>query len=942
MTVPPELAAVHTRVEAALAGEQDAVLAPGALADAAALAAAARDPGGPVGEVAAATALGWLHWCRYHLTAPGPDAQRSAAETLRHFRLVIDTTPEAVPEDVRATIVDAVLNGADRPAQATLGGALVSAGSRTTDTTLLDQAADLLGAATGPGDPAPEPSWCDHLAGALYLRYERTGAVADLDRAVAAAERAAEVAAAGGHDLARYLTNQSLVLRSRGERVRSVADLGRAVALAREAAALAGTPRERAGCLSNLGIALLARAGAASSPADRAEATDVLRAALRTAPDDDDQRRAYLSNLSSALLSADPTPPPDLEEAIAAAREALRDGPEDDPDRFKHVSNLATGLRRRGTVPDLDEAIAARRQALTLVPPRHPRHREVATDLVADLRRRLDLAPRADDVELMAGTLRAAHDGAPDDPVLLADLASALRMRFAWFGRLGDLDEAVALQRQALGAEEPEPPRWFLLAGLGTALRMRFEHTGGGLADIDESIAVLQEAAGLAPPGHERYEAALSALCGALRTRYDATSRFHDLQDAIAAGARAVAAAADPADAANTLGFALRLRFDRTGEQADLEEAVRLGRIAVAPDGRAPGSGALSNLGLALHTRYEYAGALADLNEAISYAAQALDKLPAGSPIRHRLLSNLSIAHWERFRRTENPEDLTDAVRLARAAVDATPAGHPRRPIYLTNLGLTLHAQYESGDRDPAHLAEYVEVQREALDSGAPGDADYTLLLSNLSTAVAVLFAATGEHAHIDEAIALERQAIAGLPPGHGRAGPHWTNLGHRLHARFTHLDHGADLSDAIAAWDHGARITATPVAVRITAASTCAAVVAATSDPGAAADRYGWTIAELLPLLAWRGVGREDQLYQLRTHAGALARDGASCTLAAGRPGEALSRLEQGRAVLWNQVLELRTDLSRLESVAPELARRLAECRRVIDHQATPLHPDA
>ncbi|MET7419653.1 tetratricopeptide repeat protein [Dactylosporangium sp. NPDC005555] len=926
-----ELVAVHARVSACLAGDPDAVLAPGALADAAALMAAAADPRHPVDPVEAACVLGWLHWCRFHELAPGEAEQASGSASLHHFRLVIDTSPELVPPGARAVIVRAALAGDDRQAAATLGAAMLSASARTTDADLLDRAVDLLSAAVegvavdgAAVEGAASAVWCDDLAGALHLRYERTGAATDLERAAVASQRATGLAAPDDPLRARFLTNRSLVLRSKG----SAADLDLAVAAAREAAALTPAPAY----LSNLGIALLARHGTGGSPGDRAEAVDVLRAAVRTAPAGDHQRHLYLSNLSSALLSGSTPAIADLDEALTAARQALAETIGEHPERWKHLSNTATALRRRhaatGSAGDLDDAIAARRQALTLVPPGHPRHSALAADLVIDVRRRMTTTPSAEDLELTLGTLRAALDGAPDDPVLLTNLGVALLTRFAWHNDLDDVDRSVALHRRALRAGAAFPSRWRCLGNLGAALRIRFEHTGDP-ADIDESVAVRRAAIALAPD--DAY--LLLGLCGALRSRYDATSREDDLDEAVAVGREAMAVATDPAEPANNLSFALRRRFDRTGDRADLDEAVRLGRLAVTRTDEDL-AGALSNLGLALHTRYEYTDALDDLDEAVDRGADALRQLPPGSPIRHRFLSNLGIAHLERFDRTAVADDLVDAAGLARAAVDATPAGHPRRPIYLSNLGLALLRLYETTGRTPERLAGYVAVQREALESGATGDADHSLLLSNLSMALATRFGASGTRGDLDESIALQRQAIAAVPAGHGGAGTFWANLGSRLYARYDRLGHAADLTDAIAAWRQGAQIPSAPVPVRVEAASMCAATIAGTSGPAAAADVYTWTIKDLLPLLAWRGVGREDQLHQLRTYAGALARDGAACTFAAARPADALAHLEQGRGVLWSRLLELRGDLTGLAAADAGLADRLAGCRRAIDHQ--------
>ena len=99
----------------------------------------------------------------------------------------------------------------------------------------------------------------------------------------------------------------------------------------------------------------------------------------------------------------------------------------------------------------------------------------------------------------------------------------------------------------------------------------------------------------------------------------------------------------------------------------------------------------------------------------------------------------------------------------------------------------------------------------------------------------------------------------------------------------------------------------------------------------------------ELLPIAAWHGLdrtSREDQLAQW----GDLAADAAARSILNGHPDHALELLEQGRSVLWTQVLNLRTDLTRLAERASGLARRLDQMRVILDtpvRETTLLLPD-
>jgi len=87
----------------------------------------------------------------------------------------------------------------------------------------------------------------------------------------------------------------------------------------------------------------------------------------------------------------------------------------------------------------------------------------------------------------------------------------------------------------------------------------------------------------------------------------------------------------------------------------------------------------------------------------------------------------------------------------------------------------------------------------------------------------------------------------------------------------------------------------------------------------------------QLLPLVAWRGLSRTGQEARIAEWAG-LASDAAACAIAAGRLEQAVELLELGRSVLWNRLLETRTDLSDLYQRYPQLAARLDEARAELD----------
>lgn len=109
--------------------------------------------------------------------------------------------------------------------------------------------------------------------------------------------------------------------------------------------------------------------------------------------------------------------------------------------------------------------------------------------------------------------------------------------------------------------------------------------------------------------------------------------------------------------------------------------------------------------------------------------------------------------------------------------------------------------------------------------------------------------------------------------------------------------------------------------------------LLAGHEDWAEAAAAYSAAVA-MLHLLAWRGLDRGSQEWQLGRRLRSVG-NATACAIAAGNPSGAVEALEHGRAVLWNQLLDSRADLTALTATRPEIARRLAEIRTALDEPA-------
>ncbi|GLW98815.1 hypothetical protein Misp02_29020 [Microtetraspora sp. NBRC 16547] len=86
-----------------------------------------------------------------------------------------------------------------------------------------------------------------------------------------------------------------------------------------------------------------------------------------------------------------------------------------------------------------------------------------------------------------------------------------------------------------------------------------------------------------------------------------------------------------------------------------------------------------------------------------------------------------------------------------------------------------------------------------------------------------------------------------------------------------------------------------------------------------------------LVPAVAWHGLSLPVRRENLTEWPG-LAADAAACAILAGQPATAVELLEQGRSVLWQQMLHLRGDLTELARTHPDLAAKVSSLRTALN----------
>ncbi|MGW2204931.1 hypothetical protein [Streptomyces sp. NPDC001774] len=572
---------------------------------------------------------------------------------------------------------------------------------------------------------------------------------------------------------------------------------------------------------------------------------------------------------------------------------------------------------------DLTAAIDAYEEASAVVPRDHMSRPRLTTMRCLLLGVRASVTRLPQDEEQM---LRAGHEALPlmTDPVVSAGLrctlAVTLQNRNSRTGDPADLDAAIDLCQEPLSPGDlPDAARFPLHGQLCYLLRVKYSRTGHR-ADIDRAVDHGRAAVtfhGGAPEDLPRWRSYLSA---ALRERCESTGSLADIDEAIEQGR--MAAEGGETDGVGHHGTAVMQRFESLGQLDDLHRAVLLAREAVTRVETDVGA-ALTNLGSCLAQRYQEMGTSQDRDEAIGFFREAVRRTDPHHQGRPNRLINLALGLRERYRQTGAEDDFRAADAAAREAVALAPAGHPLQARALDTLGHVAAERY-SRTGDPADLDEAITVARRARDVN-----DHPALgqmVHNLAAYLLDRFSLTGAAEDLDESIALCREGL-------GFESPTTVNLrltlGQALVARSDLTGDTDAIREAVEVWRAAATAPTGRAEARLAAAVEWARFAERRSD-ASALEAYRWAI-DLQRILVSLGAARSDRERFLTRWRG-LAGDAAAAALGAGRADTSVELLEQGRSVLWSQLLDLRSDLTEVRERAPELARRLIAVRDRLD----------
>ncbi|KAG8740681.1 hypothetical protein FRC10_004059 [Ceratobasidium sp. 414] len=682
---------------------------------------------------------------------------------------------------------------------------------------------------------------------------------------------------------------------------------------------------------------------------------DYFQQTVSFTPDEDDAKPGRLCNLGTShqtrfncLRQIE-----DLETALGYKSRAVQLAHDQHPNKPALLGDLGGTYGCRfanlGQISDLDKAIEFTKQALQLVSEDSPEKPQFLANLGTFYQGRFNdmhLPPDLDAVINCRGQLvMLTPDEHPDKPIMLANLRDSLNHRFNRLGQLSDLDMIIDYNSQAVSlTPDGQPPKPAMLNALGVSYERRFSRLGN-MSDLDSAINCFNRAASLTQDGDSDKAESLNLLGRSYNLRFHRTGNLQDLETAINFFNQALSLTpdGDPLGLSllGHLGAAYSDRFDRLGELGDLDRAIdyKARAVLLTPSGHIDKPTWLSNLGISCHSRFERLGQLADLEKAIECLNEAVSLTPEAHPAyRPGMLDNLSTAYLSRFMRSGHKSDLNLAVQCMKESVSLTPDGHPEMPRLLNGLGVAYHLLFTHLGQ-PSDLDLAVDCLRQAVDILPEDHPNKPIQCSNLGNCYMARFQHLAEPRGLNMAVDCLRQAAELIREGHSERPKILALLGRSYHARFDHSGASADISASVECYKQAAQSVAGSPMTRIDAASAWATLLVLQKLYADSLDAYS-RVFELVPELAWLG-STTGYRYEVIAQISNVLVQAVSVATRLGRPAQALEWLEEGRSIVWNQLLRLRTPLDELSKVDASLVEELGRLARSLENASYPA-PDS
>ncbi|THU81820.1 TPR-like protein, partial [Dendrothele bispora CBS 962.96] len=329
-----------------------------------------------------------------------------------------------------------------------------------------------------------------------------------------------------------------------------------------------------------------------------------------------------------------------------------------------------------------------------------------------------------------------------------------------------------------------------------------------------------------------------------------------------------------------------------------------------------------------------------DIDNAILVQQQALDLTPDGSPHKAILLQNIGNAFIHRFEHLGELKDIENAILVKQQAIGLAPDGYAGKASWLNNLGNAFFRRFE-------HLHELGDIEnailfnQQAVDLTPDDHAGKATILNSLGSAFIRRFEYLKQLQDIENAILVYQQAVNLTPNGHALKAAWLNNLGIAFKHRFEHLGELSDIMEAIVACKQATENRSSHPFTRYDAAYRWATLCSVHQSFTSALDAYT-VVLEIIPQVVWFGqkvhhwYKKLHHQYQKLPDIGRTINMAAALAVSVGDLQRAVEWLEEGRSIVWKQILQLRTPLDELHQQYPDIGNELLRVSRALNYVGT------
>lgn len=510
---------------------------------------------------------------------------------------------------------------------------------------------------------------------------------------------------------------------------------------------------------------------------------------------------------------------PDLNDPIIHLRRALELTVESDPLRPAILNLLGQVLQSKSewegrSGGDMLEALTCHREVLRLsaVHNSYPRQKAL-TQLGLTLYRQYrvtgtnekqnpDLAiPALDDaVKALRESLNLEQNHQSyDHAICHNNLSLALRTRFIYTLKRGDLDQAIENQEIALQwVSKSHPSRASFLTNLVISLHMRFDHSSL-TEDFVRAITLHYETLSLPAQRCKDQCFAFSVLEPVLRKGVQPTKQLPVLLDSDAPSVK-LPPAPSPSDAMERIINFYIAVFRSALEYRIIDRAQALTALGLALRGRT-----ILSLRRALDT--------SDINEAISLLNEVSTIVPHDHPYRAQCLLNLVLAEYTAYESFTMQPDASTLLELLEATLREalcckSLAENPRLKAHIFDaIAVILHSRFKNGGKS-VDLDESIIYNRKALHLRELPGWERSISLLHLGQALHSRADRMHHVKDVDEALSLYAKGLSSTNISLIDQKELYRSRASALRSRYILKKSPSDIDDSIAALVNGLSIT--------------------------------------------------------------------------------------------------------------------------------------